>query len=162
MTLLELVVVIVVTGILFALGAVMLGRAFHSFALARDATNLGVQGRVALERIERELRAIRSPTAADVPTRLASDIQFVDTEGQTVRFYYDPGARQVLRSDGATAWPLADGVTGFTLEYLDRNAAVLGIPPTASQVYYITVRMDVTRGDYSQAYRVTLVPRRFR
>jgi prepilin-type N-terminal cleavage/methylation domain-containing protein len=160
MTLVEMIVAIVLTGVLFAMGGALVGRSFDGYVVARDVTDVGWQGRVALERIERELRAIRNQTMASLLILQADRIRFIDTDGSTVEFSYDATNRQVLRGDGASSQPLADHVTALGFEYLDRNGVVLA-PPVPENVYAITVTVAVAHNQLNQTYRVTLTPRHF-
>jgi prepilin-type N-terminal cleavage/methylation domain-containing protein len=160
-TLFEMIVVIVLTAVIFAVGGLLLGHSFQSFVTARDDENVGAQGRVALERMEREIRAVRTQDANGMTTLQANNFQFIDTDGNTVGFYYNSGAGQVMRSDGTNTYPLADNVTAMNYEYTDSGGNVLTIPPTATSVYGITVSLAVAKGGLTQNYRVTLVPRRF-
>lgn len=160
-TLVEMVVVIVVVGAIFALGSIMLGRAFESYKLTRDTTDVDWQGRVALERMVRELRDIRSRTAADLPAWGANDIDFYDTAGNRARFYLSGST--LTRSEGVTTnpQPLADNATALNFYYFKTDGTTAGVGEE-DQIYYITVRLTVATGDISETYRVTVRPRRFK
>jgi prepilin-type N-terminal cleavage/methylation domain-containing protein len=169
-SLMEMIIVIVLIGIVAAMGSVLMGRSFYAYVVARDTTDVGAQGRLALERMEREIRSVRTRDASGMATLEASDLRFVDTEGNTVRFCHTSVAlpactgdapNQLVRGDGINAYPLADNVSALTYEYLDDTGNVLAIPPVADSVFYITARMTVVKGDFNETYRVTLVPRRF-
>jgi prepilin-type N-terminal cleavage/methylation domain-containing protein len=160
-TLIEMIIVIVVVGVIFAIGGLVLGRAFESYDLTREATYVGWQGRVALERIARELRDIRSATAVDL-TITATNISFVDANANSVCFYQS--GTQLMRSDGtcggATAQPLADNLItgGLGFGYFDNAGATTAI---VNAVYYVAVTVSIREGDISESYRVSVQPRRF-
>jgi hypothetical protein len=161
----EMIIVIVVLGAIFAIGALVLGRAFESYVLTQQTTGVDWQGRVAMERMVRELRGIRSATATDLAIATPGEIYFTDIGGNAVCFYRS-GAGELRRgtamancSSGATQ-PLADNVAagGLTFSYFQQDGTVTATP---SQVYYVTVSLAVSEGSISETYRVSVKPRRF-
>lgn len=167
-TLVEMIIVIVVLGAIFAVGGLVLGRAFESYALTQTTTDVDWQGRVALERMVRELREIRTATAADLDMTSATQIRFIDAAGGGVCFYRDGATSRLMRSAdgplsacGATApQPLADNIAagGLNFYYYRNNGNVAA---AATQVYYITLTLNVVDGQVNETYRVTVMPRRF-
>lgn len=170
-TMVEMIIVIVVMGVIFALGGMVLGRAFESYQLTREATNVDWQGRVAMERMVRELRDIRSATATDLwlsGSSPATEIRFNDANGNAVCFRLSPSNTLQRSADGPTGTcgttnpqPLADNVAPSGLGfYFYRND---GTPETttAANVYYVTVTLQVSEGGINETYRATVQPRRF-
>jgi prepilin-type N-terminal cleavage/methylation domain-containing protein len=166
-TLVELVAVIVVVAVIFGLGSVMLGKVFSAYALKRDATDADWQAKVALERMARELRAVRSPTAADLDISSSAQIRFVDTDGNGVCFYRIAATNQLMRSaDGpasacgtTTPQVLADNVTnlGFSYWQADGTGAT-----GAANTYYITATLVVKENNsYNASFRASVRPRNF-
>ena len=102
-TLVELIVVIILTGIIFSFGSALLGKVFSSYSLKQDVADADWQAKVALERMARELRAVRSATAADLDIASAAQVRFVDTDGNGVCFYRNAAANRVMRSAQAPA-----------------------------------------------------------
>lgn len=166
-TLVEMIVVIILVGILFSLGSALLGRVFSSYALKREATDADWQAKVALERASRELRAVRSATAADLDIASATQIRFVDTDGNGVCFYRDTAANRVMRSAQAPGIPgdpcgggqaLADNITALTFSYWDNTGAATA---AVASVYYITAGITVVEGSYNASFRTSVWPRSF-
>lgn len=164
-TIIETVVVIVVTGIIFTLGALVLGKAFLSFALTRETTDVDWQGRVAMERMARELRRLRSASAADLAFT-ATSISFNDIDGNPRSFCLS-GGTLLLSFDapggtcGATSpQTLADNIVtnGLNFYYFDNNGNVTA---SAANVFLITTTLQVSEGGVNESYRVTVQPRRF-
>lgn len=167
-TMVEMIIVIVVVGVIFAIGALVLGRAFESYDLTRKTTDVDWQGRVAMERMVRELRQIRSATATDLAISATSTdpIYFNDADGNPVCFVLSAGSLR-RGEDGppglggctTNLQPLADNVTSLNFNYYDNVGAA-----TTTAVYYITVRLAVSEnsvgGSINETYRVTLQPRR--
>jgi type II secretory pathway pseudopilin PulG len=158
----EMILVIVIMGIVFALGGLVLGRAFESYRLAADAADAGAQARLALERMGRELRAVRTAAAGDLAWT-ANSVRFIDLNGNAVCFYQ--AGTQLLRSldgpasaCGTTApQPLADHIAanGFTVAVLQANGAAAG------QAYYVALTLTVAEGAVNETFRVTVKPRMF-
>ncbi|MHB1140547.1 MAG: prepilin-type N-terminal cleavage/methylation domain-containing protein [Sulfuricaulis sp.] len=165
-TLVEMVLVIMLAGIIFSLGSVMLGKVFSSYAFKRDTTDADWQAKVALERATRELRAARSATAADLDVASGTQLRFVDTDGNGVCFYRDAAANRIMRSaDGPTTacgttspQPLADNITSLTFSYWDNTGAATAV---VASVYYITLGITVVDGSYSASFRANVRPRNF-
>jgi prepilin-type N-terminal cleavage/methylation domain-containing protein len=168
-TLVEMVLVIILAGIIFSLGSVMLGKVFSSYAMKRDTTDADWQAKVALERMTRELRAVRSATAADLDVASGTQLRFVDTDGNGVCFYRNGGANRVMRSaDGPTTvcgttnpQPLADSIASLTFTYWENTGAEVLPGGAAASVYYITVAINVAEGSYNSSFRTNVRPRNF-
>ena len=165
-SLIEMVVVIVLTGIVFAVGGSALYAAFQSYFTASDISDTDWQPRVALERMAREIRAVRSATAADLSIASGTQIQFFDSDGNGVCFYRDAATNRLMRSAdgpgsacaGTSPQPLADYVTAVTFSYWDNNAASTG---TVTAVYFVTVQISVQNGNYIGTFRTNVHPRNF-
>jgi prepilin-type N-terminal cleavage/methylation domain-containing protein len=164
-TLVELVVVIVVLGTVAAIGSGLLTGVFQSYFASRDITSSDGQARTAFERMTRELRQVRSATATDLDIASATQLRFIDVDGNGVCFYRDAANNRLMRSAdgpatacGATsAQPLADFVTGLQFFYYLND----GITPTAvvASVYYVTVRVNVQDNVVTDTLRATIHPR---
>ncbi len=161
-----MVAVIILTGIVFSFGSVLLGKTFSSYSLKRDATDADWQAKVALERAARELRAARSATAADLDIASGAQVRFVDTDGNGVCLYRDGATNRIMRSaDGPASacgtnnpQPLADNVTALTFTYWDNTGATTAVVASS---YYITVGITVVDGGYNASFRTSVWPRNF-
>lgn len=167
-TLVEMIIVIVIVGAIFAVGSLVLGRTFESYALTRQTADVDWQGRVAMERMVRELREIRSATSADLSISATSTnpIYFYSVDGSPICFVLSSGSlRRGVDAPGAggcatSLQPLADNVTANGLNfYYYRNDGVATSTP--SEVFFITVTLAVTEGGIGETYRATVQPRRF-
>lgn len=155
-TLVELIMVIVVVGAIFAIGGLVMGRAFDSYSLARDSTDTDWQGRVAFERMVRELREVRSASATDLSFPEGAQIRFIDADGVSGCFIVSGGSLQ-RGDDGPAAAScttnlrrLADNVVSLTFDYYDNAGAN---PAAVTAVYYVTIALQVSRGSISETYR---------
>lgn len=163
-TLVEMIVVIVIFGIVASLGVLVLGRSFESYQLTREVTNVDWHGRVALERLTRELREIRSTADLEFTATPATQLKFTDGGGNAVCFYL-AGGRLMRSADGpggacgtTSPQPLADNASSLAFDFYqsDGSSATL-----AANVYYIVVTFNVAAGQVSEPYRVSVQPRRF-
>ena len=159
-TIMEMIVVTVIIGIIFATGAMLVGRSFEHFSTTRDVSDIEGQARVALERASRELRAIRGKSSnADLDIGTANEISFRNTSGTLIRFYRDAGSNRFMRQENTgTAQPLADYISALTVTYHDQGGASTG---TRALVYYITVGITVTRGNFSNNFSTAVKVRNF-
>jgi prepilin-type N-terminal cleavage/methylation domain-containing protein len=163
-TLIEAVLVIILVGILFSMGSIMLGKVFSSYSAKQEIAEADWQAKVALERAARELRAVRSATAADLDAASAVQVRFIDTDGNGICFYRN--ANRIMRSaDGpatacgtTNAQVLADNITALSFTYWTSAGAATAV---AASVYYITVGMTVADGVYNSQFRTNVRPRNF-
>ena len=148
-TLVELVIVIVLLGVIAALGSVMLREGFNAYFAGRDLTDADWQARVALGRMTRELREV--PSAADlVSIAPTTQITFRDFGGTQIQYALNGTTLE------RNAVPLADGITALGFSYLDDTQTATAAP---AAVRYITVQFTVVQGGTNMSFRATVNPR---
>jgi len=120
----------------------------------REITSADWQGRLALERITRELRDVASPNYSNISATSCGTSTFAFSDITSTPISYTQNTSTLLRN----GQPLADNITA--LRFYCLNSAV---QPTAtpSAVYYITVSMVVATTNTSATYRDTVKPRNF-
>lgn len=155
-TLVELVLVIVLLGIVSAVAAVPLMEGARIFTSGEVRADLNNQGRLAVERMAREIRMARSRTAADLPGCCnAGTLSFVDLNGSAIA--YTTAAGNTITRNG-TALAAGDTVV-LNFSYFQQDGST---PATlATQVWSIQIDLTVTKSGESQAYRVRVHPRNF-
>jgi len=152
-TLVEMVIVIVITGIVAAIGALIVNRGFGSYFTQKDITGVDQQGRLALERMTRELRIVRA--RADLPAVLSSSsITFTDTDGNNITYCLGTapacgGGTSLLRNSQV----LADNVTAFNLSYLTSTNVSTTNP---NQVSLISIAISVKQNTINAGVRNTV------
>ena len=151
-TLLEMVLVLVILGIIAALGSSFLSGGLNAYFTERDISNAAWQGRLALERITRDLRTVRSATAGDLTITPANQISFTNTAGTNVS--YSLSGSTLMRN----GQPLADGITALSFTYL-ANDGKTAVTSDVTAVYYIGVAFTVTQGGANQTWRGLIHPR---
>ena len=151
-SLVELIVVIVVLGIVASMGAVVVRDGILGYLRGREITSADWQGRLALERITRELRGIASPNYSNIAATScgSSTFGFSDFTANPISYTQSTGT---LTRNGQ---PLADSVTGLRFYCL---TSTVQPTTTLSDVYYVTVSMVVSTANTSATYRSTVRPR---
>lgn len=152
-TLLELIMVIMIISIISALGSRILSQGFTSYFNSKNLIAADWQARIALERMQRDIRAIRSPS--DITTATASQLVFVNTSGNTIAYSLS-GANLVRQSNAGAAQVLADGVTSLVFSYYDLNGVVTA---TLANIRYITISLNVTLNNTNFSVTTSVYPR---
>jgi prepilin-type N-terminal cleavage/methylation domain-containing protein len=152
-TLIELVITIVIVGIIAGTTAILLLTGVREYVAQDARSSITSQGRLGIERMAREIRLIRSRTAADIPIMTAATLSFVDISGNAV--VYASGAGAVTRN--GTVLASASNAT-LTFSYLQQNETAAA---TAAQVWVIQLDLTFGTGSETQSFRVRVHPRNF-
>ena len=149
-SLVELIVVVVVLGIVASMGAIVIRDGMLGYLRGREITSADSQGRLALERITRELRDAAAIAAGSCDT---SAFAYSDIDATPIS--YTQSITTLLRN----GQPLADNVTGLRFYCLQSDGQTYTTTPSA--VYYVTISMIVSTANTSATYRATVKPRSF-
>lgn len=133
--LVELVLVILLVGIIFAGASELLTQGFRAYFVANATTNAEWQERVALERMVRDLRAVRS--SADIVIASSTQFSFVSISGNSVN--YQKTGTQLMRNSQT----IASGVQSVNFSYYDENGESTA---QLNAIRYITMTLTVTSG----------------
>jgi len=152
-TLIEMVLVIILTAIIAALGSKMLAAVFNSYQTSRDLIQAQWQGTIAMERLSRDLRTIRSATAADLTLAPSTQITFTDTNANVISFTL---SGTTLMRNGQ---PLADGINSLSFSYIASDGKTTAA--TAAQTHYVVVDIAVSILGSSYTARTAIHPRAF-
>jgi len=113
-----MIMVIVLLGIMGALGVSSISNVIDGFLLSKDAAATASKGQLALLRLSREFRVIKSVSSAS-----ATSIQFVakhgDTTAQDKTYTVTKSGSSITMNDGASTDVLVDQVNALTLAYYD-------------------------------------------
>lgn len=154
-TLVELVLVILLLGIISAVAAIPIMEGARAYTSAEVRTDLTSQGRLAIERMAREVRTIRSRTAVDLPGCCSgTTLSFIDMAGNTITYSSD--GVNILRN----GFPLASAAAvSLNFLYYQQDGAT---PATlATEVWAIQIDMAATRSGETHAFRIRTHPRNF-
>jgi prepilin-type N-terminal cleavage/methylation domain-containing protein len=162
-TLIEAVITLIVIGVLAAIGATLMSRGFLSYFVGREIARDDAQGRLALERMARELRTIRS--TGDLSIAVQNQVSFTDLDGNSLAYRLNAGTSQLERSQNGVAGtylPLADNVSALTITYLRNDGVTVeNFGGNSALVYYITAALTVKTSNVNVTYRTTVKPATF-
>jgi len=128
-TLIELIIVIAITGIVIAGSSSLLLRGVEAYTAGKTDLNASWQANVATERMTRDLRAASSITIAT-----SSEFAVNDIGGTAID--YKVVSNQLFRNTQV----LADKVQSVTFTYYDTNGSVT---TTVSAIRYVGITMSI-------------------
>lgn len=134
-SLIELIVVILLIGLLIAGSSNLLYQGFKSFFVTKDIINANWQASVAMERITRDLRSIR--TLSDISAD-ANSFTITNPGNQSVSYQVTNG--QLKRGDQS----IANNVQSIVFSYYDKDSILLTPPFNSSQllnVRYVVITL---------------------
>lgn len=152
-TLVELIVVIVVLGIVASMGAMVLRDGILGYLSGRESTSADWQGRLALERITRELRNVAAPNYSNIAATSCGTSTFAFSDIDAAPISYTQSTSTLLRN----GQPIADNVSGLRFYCLQNDGQTYTTTPSA--VYYVGVSMIVSTANASTTYRSMVRPR---
>ena len=146
-TLIEFIIVMVILTIVSLTSSLLLIQGFSAFSQGRTILEADWQARTALERMTRDIRAVRS--AADISTATSSTFTFVDLNGNSIS--YTLTGTQLMRNSQA----LADGAQSLTFTYYDSTGAVTA---QISAIKYIVISLAISYGNISFTVTTSAYP----
>lgn len=165
-TLIEAIITIVIVGIISGIAALIILEGIKASSKEQNLSDAHYQARIAMERMAREIRLIRSQTVGDIPTMAAADLVFCDVTGKAVEFQLAAGGI-LNRRESATCAPLvwggwnalsASGVNPLTFTYLDSTGSG---GATAANLWFVEINLTDTQGSESLPMRTRVHPRNF-
>ena len=133
-TLIELVIVIAIIAIISVVTTKMLVQGLTGMLTAQNVVDANWQGQLAIERMSRDIRMIRS--SGDITTNTSNDLAFTDINGNSVE--YKLTGTDLMRNTQI----LANGVNTLTFIYKDKNGNTIG--GTADGMY-INMMLTITQ-----------------
>ncbi len=152
-SLIELIVVTVVLGIVASMGAIVVRDGMLGYLRGREITSADWQGRLALERISRELRDVAWPNYSNIAATCGTST-FTFSDNSSTLISYTQSATTLLRN----GQPLADNIAGLRFYCLQSDVQATA---TLSAVYYVSVSMVVATPNTNATYRTTVKPGNF-
>jgi prepilin-type N-terminal cleavage/methylation domain-containing protein len=159
-TLIEIVMTIVLVSILAALAAVIILQGVRAYSDEDSRSDIHYQTRLAVERISREARQIRSCNDIIAPANPSNTLSFFDVaSGGAVTFTINAVTQTLSRGTDI----LATGITSTRpFQFLKRD----GLTPTAScidpdDIWFINISVTDAKGKQSLPMRTMVHPRNF-
>lgn len=157
-TMVELAIVIVLIGIIAMTASLLVGQAAQSYQKEDNYSSVLNQGRLALERMAREIRTIRSSRAVDIFSCAATNLGFIDANGNRVTYNYTGATSTLTETNGLGTHNLADNLSAFGFVY---STPTGGVPATCSAIWSITINLTAAQGGDSLPLRISVHPRSF-
>ncbi len=159
-TLIEIVITIVLVSILSGIAAMIILQGVRAYSTEQTRSDVHYQARIAMERMAREIRAIRSTDPADITASTATNLQFTDVNGSTLGFQL---IGPILnRWNGASNDVLASGVAAFSFSYFrDDGVTAAVLPADLSLLWFIDIAMTSQQGPETLQMRTRVHPRNF-
>jgi len=153
-SLIELIVVIVVLGIIASMGVIVVRDGMLGYLRGREITSADWQGRLALERITRDLRDVAWPNYSNIAATCGTST-FTFSDVSSTLISYTQSTNNTLLRNGQ---PLADNVSSLVFNCLQSDVQTTA---TLSAVYYVSVSMVVATTNTNATYRTTVKPENF-
>ncbi|MDX2165306.1 MAG: prepilin-type N-terminal cleavage/methylation domain-containing protein [Gammaproteobacteria bacterium] len=144
-TLIEMIIVIVILSIIAGVASRVMGAAFNSYYDNQQIVNANQQGRLAIERMIRDIHAINSTTS--ITTANASTFTFTDVNGNAVT--YTLSGTQLTRNGVV----LADGINTLTFGYYNGAGAAAG---TTTAIRYVNITLNITQNSVNYTLKATI------
>lgn len=169
-TLIEVIMAIVVMAVIFVGVGSLLFQGTRSFEMMDTRRDLSGQGKLAMERMTREIRLIRcvalgsacTPTATEITSMTSIELRFVRQDYVGRGFRYDaPTQTLYLRQGSGATDPediLARNVIAFAFGYFKNNGSTAVVP---TEVWMVNVSMTLASGAESVDFRASIYPRHF-
>ena len=154
--------------IAMAIGAVMMAAIVDTFVTQRKSYDLQEQiaemtqnARIGMDMLNREIRM-----AGYNPAGAAFDAIPYDTtklerrsdlngdgdaggDGETIAYFYDSETRQIIREANGVQQPLAENITDFAFNYLDKAGVAVSDP---ADIYQIQVSITARTANFDPHY----------
>lgn len=168
-TLIEIIMVIVLLAIVGTTTAMLIGTGTESFSDMQTRGELTDKGRLAVERMTRELRLMNcadpgggppsacEPDGTVITTSTATEVAFVNINNDAVGFRLN-GTNIEIRLD-AGDYVLADNAAAFNIDYLDDSGATTA---TVGDMWAFEVTFTLASGTESLDFTARVHPRSFR
>lgn len=141
-TLIELIFTIIVVGLVFIIGGLVVSNILNSWYIVTTNKELLFNGRVAMNRMVREIRHATAIVDAK-PTifKFNAELPYKNTTKEVSIAYAKDGAKNLLnRIEDGTSYILANNLTNLHFEYFDANHHVTNDP---NKIITIEIRLKL-------------------
>lgn len=145
----ELIIVIVVLGILASVAGPMIYQMSNAMITGTELQNISAKSRLSFERMERELRLIKSNSSSDLNIATNS-ITFTKLNNQSVT--YTLSGTNLMRNSQI----LISDVTSLQFTYYTSAGAVT---TTGSSVRFIKIQVTIAQNSHSTTLGAIVFPR---
>lgn len=154
-TLIEIVITIVLVSIISGIAAMIIMQGVTGYSTGSQLDNLHYQARLAMERMEREIRLIQDQ-GPDITTMTATSLQFIDVNNAPTGFSWT--SPTLSRWNGTSYDTLATGITALSFTYLQQDGVTAA---TTANVWFINISMTSQQGSDKLVMQSRVHPRNF-
>ncbi len=147
-TLIEFILVLVITGIIMGLGGLLLAEGFSTSYTGIDILKADQQARVALQRMTREMRLVRNKNSINIS--VPGQVTFTTPQGETIT--YAKSGSTLLRN----GVPLADDVSSLTLNYFTANQTLITNLSLSNQVRFIQILLTIDNDSATYSFNTAV------
>lgn len=145
-TLIEMIISMTLLGLVAVAIAPMIYQSIQGALVAKDRNTLDWSARESLERMTRELYAVR---LLSITTANTTTFTFTSNLAEAVTFNYDSINQELLRNSDV----LANNLSSFSFTYYDGNGAVTAV---LANIRYVAATAQFTvNGQVSPIYTIT-------
>lgn len=157
-TLVEIIITIVIVAIIAGIAAMIIAQGVRGYSAEQSRSDVHYQARLAVERMAREIRLVRSQTAADITTMNPTLFQYTDIMGNQMGFRLN-GNNVERTQDNAVTWQaLASNATALTFTYLQQDGVTAA---AATNLWYVVIDVTDTQGAETLEIRTSVHPMNF-
>lgn len=150
-TIIELIITMTVLAFMGWLGISALLSGTDSWLMLNQRKEIMTDGRMAMDRMAREIRMIKDKTS--VLTADAAALSFVDIDNNTISFALNSSVLE--RTENSTANGLLDNVASLSFTYYDANNSVIAAPivsPLETNIKIIQINISLSKGPSQVMY----------
>ncbi len=158
-TLVEIVITIVLIGIISGIAAMILLRGARVYSDEQSRSDVHYQARLAVERMAREIRLIRSATATDITTMTATNLQFNDISGNNIQFQRTGASAPYSITRNGSA--LANNIQSVAISYYQNDGTTAVTLATVTTLWFVDISVTAQEGAETVQMRTRVHPRNF-
>jgi len=171
-TLIELIMVIVLLGIIGVVASFIIFQGAKSYSTEEIRKDLTTQGRLAVERLAREIRLIKctksgsscTTSSTYITSFTSTELRFINSFYEGKGFRYDSGASTLTlcRSSSACSGSediLINNVSSFTFTYIKKDETTAS---AVADIWTIRASFTMTSGTQSEQFKIEIHPRAFK
>lgn len=159
-TLIELVMVITIVGIAAVATGPALLTTIDAWTFKLNRNDLLWDGRLAIDRMTREIRAIKDTTSVTI----ASVVQFRFTNTGNIDITYSLSSANLNRTEDGAANLLAENVSSLAFTYYDANGNTIATPvvsPSATDIRRVRINLTLTKNGENVYLQSDSLPKNF-
>ena len=158
-TLIEIIITIVLIGIIASIAAGIILQGVRSYSDVDNRSNVRYQAQLAVERMAREIRMIRSATAVDITALTATNLQFNDINGNNIQFQRVGAIAPYTMQRNTNV--LANNVQSITFSYFANDGVTAVTLATVTTLWFVVIDLTVQQGTETISVRTRVHPMNF-